>query len=284
MKESMNLSSTAEQTQAARREPSGRGIKLHGAEAFAAMRNAGRLAAEVLDFITPQVVPGVTTDQLDRLCHGFIVSHGAIPAPLNYRGFPRSICTSINHVVCHGIPGDRRLMEGDILNIDVTVILEGWHGDTSRMFLVGDKVPLKARRLVDLTYEAMMAGIAQVRPGVRAGAIGHAIQTLVESHRCSVVRDFCGHGIGRIFHDAPSILHFGTPEDGPVLKPGMFFTVEPMVNAGRWEVKILADGWTAVTKDRSLSAQFEHTVGVTETAYEIFTHSPKGWARPPYAA
>jgi methionyl aminopeptidase len=282
MKESMNLTTAAEPPKVVQREPSERGIKIHGPEAFEAMRKAGRLAAEVLDFITPQVVPGATTDQLDRLCHGFIVGHDAIPAPLNYRGFPRSICTSINHVVCHGIPGDRRLMEGDILNIDITVILEGWHGDTSRMFLVGDKVPLKARKLVDVTYEAMMVGIAQVRPGVRTGAIGHAIQTLVEGQRFSVVRDFCGHGIGRIFHDAPSILHFGTPDDGPVLRPGMFFTVEPMVNAGRFEVKILSDGWTAVTKDRSLSAQFEHTVGVTETGYEIFTHSPKGWARPPY--
>jgi len=282
MKESMNLSITAEQPRVVQREPSERGIKIHGPEAFEGMRKAGRLAAEVLDFITPHVVPGVTTDTLDRLCHGFIVDHGAIPAPLNYRGFPRSICTSINHVVCHGIPGDRRLMEGDIINIDITVILEGWHGDTSRMFLLGDKVPLKARRLVDLTYEAMMAGIAAVKPGVRTGAIGHAIQTLVESQRCSVVRDFCGHGIGRIFHDAPSILHFGTPDDGTLLKPGMFFTVEPMVNAGRFEVKILSDGWTAVTKDRSLSAQFEHSVAVTETGHEIFTHSPKGWTRPPY--
>jgi len=281
MKEA-NLSTAESQPRVVQREPSERGIKIHGAEGFEGMRKAGRLAAEVLDFITPHVVAGVTTDALDKLCHEFIVSHGAIPAPLNYRGFPRSICTSINHVVCHGIPGDRRLMEGDILNIDITVILGGWHGDTSRMFLVGDKVPLKARRLVDLTYEAMMLGIAQVKPGVRTGAIGHAIQTLVEGQRFSVVRDFCGHGIGRIFHDAPSILHFGTPDDGPVLQPGMFFTVEPMVNAGRFEVKILSDGWTAVTKDRSLSAQFEHTVGVTETGYEIFTLSPQGWTRPPY--
>jgi methionyl aminopeptidase len=283
MKEANLSIATESQPRVVQREPSERGIKIHGVEGFEGMRKAGRLAAEVLDFITPHIVPGVTTDALDRLCHQFIVSHGAIPAPLNYRGFPRSICTSINHVVCHGIPGDRRLMEGDILNIDITVILDGWHGDTSRMFLVGDKVPLKARRLVDLTYEAMMLGIAQVRPGVRTGAIGHAIQTLVEGQRFSVVRDFCGHGIGRIFHDAPSILHFGTPDDGPVLQPGMFFTVEPMVNAGRFEVKILSDGWTAVTKDRSLSAQFEHTVGVTETGYEIFTHSLKGWTRPPYA-
>ena len=280
MKEA-NLSTAESQPRVVQREPSERGIKIHGAEGFEGMRKAGRLAAEVLDFITPHVVPGVTTDALDKLCHEFIVSHGAIPAPLNYRGFPRSICTSINHVVCHGIPGDRRLMEGDILNIDITVILDGWHGDTSRMFLVGDKVPLKARRLVDLTYEAMMLGIAQVKPGVRTGAIGHAIQTLVEGQRFSVVRDFCGHGIGRIFHDAPSILHFGTPDDGPVLQPGMFFTVEPMVNAGRFEVKILSDGWTAVTKDRSLSAQFEHTVGVTPGGVEIFTLSPKQLDKPP---
>ena len=264
-------------------DPEERRIKIHPAAAFEAMRRAGRLAAEVLDFITPHVLPGVTTDALDRLCHGFIVDHGAIPAPLNYRGFPRSICTSINHVVCHGIPGDRKLAAGDIVNIDITVILDGWHGDTSRMFLVGERVPLKARRLVDVTYEAMMRGIEAVRPGVRIGAIGHAIQSFAEAQRFSVVRDFCGHGIGRIFHDAPSILHFGEPDEGPELRPGMFFTVEPMINAGRWEVKILNDGWTAVTKDRSLSAQFEHTIGVTQDGHEIFTLSPKGWHRPPYA-
>ena len=263
-------------------DPDDRRIKVHPESAFEGMRNAGRLAAEVLDFITPHVNPGVTTDELDRLCHGFIVGRGAVPAPLNYRGFPRSICTSINHVVCHGIPGDRKLVAGDILNIDITVILEGWHGDTSRMFFVGDKVPLKARRLVEVTYEAMMRGIEIVRPGVRTGAIGHAIQSFAEARRFSVVRDFCGHGIGRVFHDAPSILHFGDPLDGPELREGMFFTVEPMINAGRYEVKILSDGWTAVTKDKSLSAQFEHTVGVTRDGYEIFTLSPKGWALPPY--
>jgi len=263
-------------------DPAERRIRIHDAEGFAGMRKAGRLAAEVLDFVTPEVKPGVTTDRLDRLCHGFIVDHGAVPAPLNYRGFPRSICTSINHVVCHGIPGDRTLDAGDILNIDITVILDGWHGDTSRMFLVGDKVPLKARRLVEVTYEAMMRGIEAVRPGVRTGAIGHAIQSFAEAQRFSVVRDFCGHGIGRIFHDAPSILHFGAPEDGVELREGMFFTVEPMINAGRWEVKVLSDGWTAVTKDRSLSAQFEHTVGVTKDGVEIFTLSPKDWHHPPY--
>jgi methionyl aminopeptidase len=263
-------------------DPEDRRIKLHGAEDFTAMRKAGRLAAEVLDFITPEVKPGVTTDALDRLCHGYIVDHGAIPAPLNYRGFPRSICTSVNHVVCHGIPGDRKLLSGDILNIDITVILDGWHGDTSRMFFIGDRVALKARRLVDVTYEAMMEGIGMVRPGVRTGAIGHAIQSYAEARRFSVVRDFCGHGIGRVFHDAPSILHFGEPEDGPELREGMFFTVEPMINAGRYEVKILSDGWTAVTKDKSLSAQFEHTIGVTKDGFEIFTLSPRNWDRPPY--
>jgi methionyl aminopeptidase len=257
-------------------------IKIHGPEAFEGMRRAGALAAATLDFITPFVRPGVTTGELDRLCHDFVAGHNAISAPLNYRGFPKSICTSINHVVCHGIPGERRLIEGDILNIDVTPILDGWHGDTSRMFFVGERVPIKARRLVDVTYEAMMRGIAVVRPGTRIGAIGNAIQRYAEGHRFSVVRDFCGHGVGRIFHDAPSILHYGSPDEGPVMHEGMIFTVEPMINAGRWEVKILGDGWTAVTKDRSLSAQFEHTVGVTAAGYEIFTISPTGLHRPPY--
>jgi methionyl aminopeptidase len=262
--------------------PLERSIKLHGAEGFAGMRQAGRLAAELLDFITPYVKPGVATDELDRLCHNFTVERGGISAPLNYRGFPRSICTSINHVVCHGIPGDRRLAEGDIVNIDVTPILDGWHGDSSRMFLVGERIPVKARRLVDVTYESLMRGIAVVRPGATVGDIGHAIQSYVEAQRFSVVRDFCGHGVGRIFHDAPSILHFGRPGEGAMLKQGMIFTIEPMINAGRYEVKILADGWTAVTKDRSLSAQFEHTVGVTSDGCEIFTASPKGYDHPPY--
>jgi len=257
-------------------------IALHGEEDFAAMRRAGRLAAEVLDFITPHVQPGVTTEELDRLCHDFIVEHGAVPAPLNYRGFPKSICTSVNHVVCHGIPGDKRLADGDALNIDITVILDGWHGDTSRMFWVGE-VPLKARRLTDITYEAMMRGIEVVRPGATLGDIGHAIQSFAEGERCSVVRDFCGHGIGQVFHDAPSILHFGRPGRGLVLREGMFFTVEPMINLGRPEVKVLNDGWTAVTKDRSLSAQFEHTIAVTADGYEIFTLSPSGLHHPPYA-
>lgn len=261
------------------REP--RQIKIHTPNDFAAMRGAGRLAAEALDFITPYVEPGVTTVELDRLCHEFIVGHDAVPAPLNYRGFPKSICTSVNHVVCHGIPGDKRLASGDIVNIDVTVILDGWHGDTSRMFLVGD-VRRLGRRLVDVTFEAMWEGIRAVRPGATLGDIGHAIQTVVEAERFSVVRDFCGHGLGRIFHDAPSILHFGRPGTGTTLREGMFFTIEPMVNVGRADVKILSDNWTAVTKDRALSAQFEHSIGVTADGYEVFTLSPKGWERPPY--
>ena len=260
-----------------------RSIKIHGPEQFAGMRAAGKLAAETLDMITPAVKQGVATDELDRICHDFIVASGAVPAPLGYRGFPTSICTSINHVVCHGIPGDRRLADGDIINIDVTVILDGWHGDTSRMFPVGD-VGVKARKLIDVTYEAMMRGIAAVRPGATLGDIGHAIQRHAEAARCSVVRDFCGHGLGRIFHDAPSILHYGEAGAGLALREGMFFTVEPMINAGDWRVKVLADGWTAVTRDKSLSAQFEHSVGVTADGVEIFTTSPLGLHRPPYSA
>ncbi len=259
-----------------------RSVKLHSPSDFAGMRSAGRLAAETLDYITPHVVPGVRTDELDRLCEKFIRDHGAIPAPLNYRGFPKSICTSVNHVVCHGIPGDKRLQDGDIVNIDVTVILDGWHGDSSRMYCAGQP-GVKAQRLIDITFESMWRGIEMVRPGITVGDIGHAIQTYAEENRFSVVRDFCGHGLGRVFHDAPNIPHFGRPGDGPVLREGMFFTIEPMINAGRWEVKILADGWTAVTKDRSLSAQFEHSIGVTADGYEIFTLSPAGLDRPPYA-
>jgi methionyl aminopeptidase len=258
-------------------------FKLHGPADFEGMRKAGRLAAEVLDFITPHVQPGVATEELDKLCHDYIVGHGAIPAPLNYKGFPKSICTSVNHVVCHGIPSEKKLEEGDIVNIDVTVILGGWHGDTSRMYYAGEKIPLKAKLLVDATYEAMMRGIEAVRPGATLGDIGHAIQTYAEGKRFSVVRDFCGHGIGKVFHTPPSVLHYGEAGAGPELKPGMFFTIEPMINAGKWQTKILDDGWTAVTKDRSLSAQFEHTLAVTETGYEIFTLSPKGWMKPPYA-
>jgi methionyl aminopeptidase len=257
-------------------------IKLHGPDAFEGMRRAGRLAAEALDMLTEHVVPGVSTEHLDDLVLQFAKRHNAVPAPLNYRGFPRSICTSINHVVCHGIPGDRKLVEGDIVNIDVTPIVDGWHGDSSRMYLVGERIAVKARRLVEVTFEALMRGIAVVRPGAHVGDIGYAIQTYVEAQRFSVVRDFCGHGVGRIFHDAPSILHFGRPGEGPELREGMIFTIEPMINAGRHEVKVLSDGWTAVTKDRSLSAQFEHTIGVTADGCEIFTLSPKGFERPPY--
>ncbi len=257
-------------------------IEIHGPEAFAGMRRAGRLAAATLDFVTPHVVPGVTTDELDALCETYIRDHGAIPAPLNYRGYPKATCISLNHVICHGIPGDRRLQDGDILNIDVTVILDGWHGDTSRMFFAGDKVSVKARRLVDVTYHALMRGIGAVRPGATVGDIGHAIQSYVEAQRFSVVRDFCGHGLGQVFHAPPSILHFGRPGQGAALAEGMFFTIEPMVNAGRYEAKVLSDGWTAVTRDRSLSAQFEHSVGVTADAAEIFTLSPAGYTNPPY--
>jgi methionyl aminopeptidase len=256
---------------------------IHKPEDFVSMRKAGKLAAETLDFITPYVKPGVETQELDKLCHDYIIDHKAIPAPLGYKGYPKSICTSVNHVVCHGIPGEKELEEGDIVNIDVTVILDGWHGDTSRMFMVGDKVPVKSRLLVDVTYEAMMLGIDCVKPGVALGDIGHAIQSFAEAKKFSVVRDFCGHGIGKIFHMPPSVLHYGTKGSGPKLKAGMFFTVEPMINEGTWQTKILSDGWTAVTKDRLRSAQFEHTIGVTETGYEIFTQSPKGWLKPPYA-
>ncbi len=259
-----------------------RQIIRHRPDDFEGMRKAGRLAAEILDMITDHVAPGVTTDELDRLCHDMTVANGAIPAPLGYTGFPKSICTSINHVVCHGIPSDRRLADGEIVNIDVTVVLDGWHGDSSRMYLVGDKVPVKAKNLVEVTYDSMMLGIEAIRPGVRLGAIGHAIQQYAEGHRFSVVRDFCGHGLGRTFHAPPSVLHYGHPDEGPVLEPGMFFTVEPMINAGKFAVKILEDGWTAVTRDRSLSAQFEHSVGVTEDGAEIFTLSPKGYTKPPY--
>jgi methionyl aminopeptidase len=259
-----------------------RRITLYDPSDFEGMRRAGRLAAEALDMITPHVRPGVSTEELDRICHEFILAHGATPAPLGYRGFPKSICTSVNHVVCHGIPGDRVLAEGDVLNIDVTVILDGWHGDSSRMYVAG-QIGTKARLLLDVTYESMMRGIAAIRPGATLGDIGHAIQAFVERHRFSVVRDFCGHGIGRRFHEPPNVLHFGRPGEGPVLRPGMFFTVEPMVNAGRPDVKILDDGWTAVTRDRSLSAQFEHMVGVTETGVEIFTLSPAGLHKPPYS-
>lgn len=256
-------------------------IKLHGADAFKGMRKAGQLAARALDMLVPHVKPGVTTEYLDELVLDFAIAHGAIPAPLNYRGFPKAICTSINHVVCHGIPNNKPLKDGDILNIDVTLILDGWHGDTSRMYGVG-QVPRRAERLIEVTYEALMRGVAAVKPGHTTGHIGAAIQKFAEGERCSVVRDFCGHGLGRTFHDRPNILHYGEPGDGVVLEPGMLFTIEPMINLGKPHVKILADGWTAVTRDRELSAQFEHTVGVTETGCDVFTGSPGGFNHPPY--
>jgi len=256
-------------------------IKLHGPEDFEGMRRAGKLAAATLDMLTPHVIAGVTTGRLDALARDYILSHGALAAPFQYRGFPKSICTSVNHVVCHGIPGEKVLKEGDIVNIDVTVLVDGWHGDTSRMYEIG-AVAKKAARLNAVTHEGMMRGIAAIKPGAKLGDIGAAIQTFAEAERCSVVRDFCGHGIGRVFHDAPNILHYGRAGEGLELKAGMFFTVEPMINLGKPHVKLLADGWTAVTKDRSLTAQFEHTVGVTETGVEIFTLSPAGHDKPPY--
>jgi methionyl aminopeptidase len=255
-------------------------IKIHGPADFEGMRKAGRLAAECLDMLTPHVKPGAVTGELDRLAREFVLDHGAIPACLGYRGYGHTVCISPNHVVCHGIPGERSLREGDIVNIDVTVIVDGWHGDTSRMYGVGAVGP-RARRLVDVTYEGLERGLAAIKPGATFGDIGHAIQAYVEAMRCSVVRDFCGHGLGKVFHDSPNVLHFGRPGSGEVLKPGMFFTVEPMVNLGKHQVKLLSDGWTAVTRDKSLSAQCEHSVGVTETGVEIFTASPAGLFKPP---
>jgi len=269
------------------------GIELHSEADFEGMRKAGKLAAETLDMITEHITPGVTTEELDRLCNLYCTKHGAIPAPLNYGatydrpGFPKSVCTSVNHVVCHGIPEEKKLKEGDILNIDVTVILDGWHGDTSRMFLVGDKIPVKSKRLVDVTYECMMAGIEAVKPGAKLGDIGRAIQEIAHKNRFSVVEDFCGHGLGQSFHAPPSVLHYAVenPNDklaNIVLEPGMFFTIEPMINAGKKDCKVLDDGWTAVTRDRSPSAQFEHSLAVTDDGFEIFTLSPKGFTKPPY--
>jgi methionyl aminopeptidase len=256
-------------------------IKQHGADAFAGMAKAGQLVAQVLDLLVDEVRAGVTTDALDAFVFDFAVAHNAIPAPLNYRGFPKSICTSLNHVVCHGIPGPRPLREGDILNIDVTLIVDGWHGDSSRMYAVG-KISRAAERLLDVTYNALVQGVAAVRPGATTGDIGAAIQAYAEGERCGVVRDFCGHGLGRVFHDRPNILHYGEPGEGLQLKPGMLFTIEPMINLGKPPVKILSDGWTAVTRDRSLSAQFEHSVGVTETGCQVFTASPAGLDKPPF--
>jgi methionyl aminopeptidase len=250
-------------------------VKIHGPEAFEGMRKAGRLAAACLDMLVDEVKDGVTTGRLDDLARAFVLDHGGTPACLGYKGYGHTLCTSINHVVCHGIPGPKQLRPGDIVNIDVTVIVDGWHGDTSRMYGVGP-IRRKAARLMDITYEALLRGVAATRPGATLGDLGSAIQRHVEAQRCSVVRDFCGHGLGQVFHDAPNILHFGRAGEGLTLRPGMFFTIEPMVNLGKPGVTILPDGWTAVTKDRQLSAQFEHSVGVTEDGCEIFTRSPAG--------
>jgi methionyl aminopeptidase len=258
-------------------------IKLHGPGAFAGMRKAGALVAKCLDELTDIVKAGVPTSDIDEFVREFAFGHGAYPATLMYRGYRYSTCTSINHVVCHGMPGDRLLKEGDIVNIDVTFIVEGWYGDSSRMYAIAP-IARKAERLIEVTYEAMMRGIAAVKPGATTGDIGHAIQSFVEPQGMSVVRDFCGHGLGRMFHDEPNIIHIGRPGEGVALKPGMFFTIEPMINLGKPHVKILSDGWTAVTRDRSLSAQFEHSVGVTATGVEIFTLSQRHGEKPPAAA
>lgn len=256
-------------------------IKIHAKEDYEYMRRAGNLAARVLDHITPYVKVGVTTDYLDKLCHDFIVDNGGIPANIGYRGYPKTACISVNHVVCHGIPDDRKLKDGDILNIDVALTLDGWYGDTSRMFWAGD-VKLKGRKLTQVTYEAMMKGIEAVKPGATLGDIGYAIQSHAYANRYSVVVDFCGHGLGQVYHDEPNVIHAGRKGEGMVLQEGMFFTIEPMINIGKPDCKILGDGWTAVTRDRSLSAQFEHALAVTEDGYEIFTKSPKGLDKPPY--
>jgi methionyl aminopeptidase len=264
-------------------------IVTKSAEDIVRMRVAGRLASEVLDFIAPHVKSGVTTDEIDRLCHDYMVNvQQTVPAPLNYAPpgyspYPKSICTSVNHVVCHGVPGDRKLKSGDIVNIDITVIKDGFHGDTSRMFYVGPP-SVQARRLCEMTYECMWHGIVAVRPGARLGDVGHAIQTHAEKNGFSVVREFCGHGIGRKFHEEPQVLHYGRPGTGWVLEPGMTFTIEPMINAGRADIRALADGWTIVTKDHSLSAQWEHTVLVTEQGYEVMTVSAGTPAAPAFAA
>lgn len=258
-------------------------ITIHSSTDFAKMRIAGKLAGEILDYITPFVEVGVTTNYLNDLCHKKIIENNAIPAPLNYRGFPKSICTSVNHVICHGIPSDKILKNGDILNIDVTVIVDGWHGDTSRMYFVGNDIPIKAKKLTQITYECMMMGIEKVKPEIHLGEIGFVIQNHAEKHGFSVVRDYCGHGIGKVFHAEPSVLHYGKKNSGILLKEGMFFTIEPMINVGTFETLLSKhDGWTVTTRDKSLSAQFEHTIGVTKDGFEIFTASPKGLDFPPY--
>jgi len=250
------------------------GIILKTKEEIEQMRVAGQLAGEVLRMIGPFVKPGVTTGELDEICHRHITEvQDAIPAPLNYRGFPKSICTSVNDVICHGIPGDKVLKDGDIVNVDITVIKDGWHGDTSKMFLVG-KPTVKGRRISDIAHECMVRGIGLVRPGTRLGDIGYAIQKYAESHGCSVVREYCGHGIGKGFHEDPQVLHYGRPDTGVELEPGMVFTIEPMINLGRRETRLLRDGWTVKTRDRSLSAQWEHTIAVTDDGHEVLTQLP----------
>lgn len=256
-------------------------IPRHGPVAFEGMRAAGLIAAQGLDMLAGEIKPGITTARIDDLVFEFAMDNDVVPATLGYRGFRHSCCTSINHVVCHGIPSDKVLRDGDMVNVDITYIKNSWHGDTNRMYAVGE-LKRKSSRLIDITYEATMRGIQAVKPGATLGDIGAAIQTYAEGERCSVVRDFCGHGIGQVFHDTPNVLHYGTKGQGAVLEQGMFFTIEPMINLGRLDVKILSDGWTAVTRDRSLSAQFEHTIGVTDDGYEIFTKSPAGLDKPPY--
>ena len=257
------------------------GIRIYEDADFAGMRAAGRLAAEILDAMAPLVFPGQTTGEIDRIITQMVEDAGATSATIGYKGYKHASCISVNHVVCHGIPGDKVLKDGDILNIDVTVIVDGWFGDTSRMYVAG-KLPRKAERLIQVTHDALMLGIETVKPGSTFGDIGHAIQSYVESHRMSVVRDFCGHGLGRVFHAPPNVLHYGRPGTGAVLEPGMIFTIEPMVNLGRPETKTLSDDWTAVTRDKSLSAQFEHSVGVTQDGVEIFTPSPVGKFHPTF--
>jgi methionyl aminopeptidase len=247
-------------------------IRIHTFDDFEGMRKAGQLAAACLDMLIPEAIPGAVTHRLDDLARAFIYDHGGVPACVYYRGYQHTVCISPNHVVCHGLPSEKTLKEGDIVNIDVTAVLDGWHGDTSRMYEIGEVAP-RARRLIDVTYEAMRLGLAQIKPGHHFGDIAQAIQTYAESQRCSVVRDFCGHGLGRVFHDNPNVLHFGRAGTGPKLEVGMFFTVEPMINLGKPDVKVLNDGWTAVTRDKTLSAQCEHSLGVTPEGVEIFTAS-----------
>lgn len=258
-------------------------VRLYNDADFDAMNEAGQLTARALDHVAEMVKPGVTTEEIDDFVHQFGLDHNAPPATLNYRGFTKSCCTSINHVVCHGIPNNKPLREGDIINVDITYVLDGWHGDSSRMYAVG-AIKRAAERLIDVTYESLMLGIEAVKPGATTGDIGAAIQKFAENERCSVVRDFCGHGVGKLFHDMPNVLHYGRAGEGVELRPGMIFTIEPMINLGRPHVKVLPDGWTAVTRDRSLTAQFEHSIGVTEDGVRIFTKSPKGYDKPPYVS